>query len=108
MRTNLLPKFLNRQNGFYCMLMRDKIFRLKFLATAGCKSHFEMREPFIPGSRHAHLRCAIFCRKFYDRMKVPDGCLGPIKFLNAFIFYFRVYLILYPHLVVRFRLPVSK
>src|ERR1043166_9101541 len=70
MWADLLMQFFNCHDCFNSMATRHEVFRLQFLAGAGSESHTEMRKPFVPRSRRAHLRRAIFSRERGDRMKV--------------------------------------
>src|SRR5438270_3536292 len=53
------------------MLPWNKVFALQLFAGAGCESHTEMRQAFVPWAKYAHLLCTIFRRQFCNRMQIP-------------------------------------
>src|SRR5436190_17438076 len=70
MRADGLPDILYGKNGIHCMRPWNKIFSLQFFTAAGSKTHFKMRQSFVPGPGHTQLLCTIFSRKRYDGMQI--------------------------------------
>src|SRR5271169_2354634 len=90
------------------MLTRNEILRLQFLTSAWRETHPKVRQPFIPGSRYAHLFGAVFGRQLGNGVQTSGGQFGteevwrcvrcPSFFYSAF----------YPNFVDTLLLPVGK
>ena len=79
MRSHLVPKLFDRENGFVPAVARNKIFGLQLGATAGRELHTEMRQSLMPGAGNTHLLSTTFRRMPRHRVKLLGCKLRPIK-----------------------------
>jgi hypothetical protein len=77
MRSDMVSKLFDRQNGFVSSIPGDQILRLQFSPAAGREVDAEVRQPFIPGTGNAQLFGTTFGGMPRYRVESPGCKLGP-------------------------------
>src|SRR5947209_858339 len=90
------------------MLTRHEVLRLQFFSSTRSETHAEMRKTFVPGTRHAHLLGAVFCRQFRDGMQISSRELRLVKYWRRLGLGLRINAALEPYLVEARLSPVGK
>src|SRR6476646_9723044 len=84
MGADAVLQLFHRKDGFISPVARNKKLALQLRPAAGREVDTEMRQPFVPRARNAHLLGAIFRGMTGQGVKFPGCELGPIKLRREF------------------------
>src|SRR5580704_15645369 len=108
MRSHVVAKLFDRQDGFVTPVPGDNVLRLQLGPAARRKADAEVRQPVVPGTGNAQLFGATLRRMARERVKLLRCRFGPEQFRGKLGCTPRLNPPFYPYLADAVVLPVGE